>query len=102
MSGYKPPISILISTDAIPGELGGFIQEGIDEIFSNLYFKNFKSDLHITGEEASYSLVLITKKRLAFNIPGTQDLALVLNPDFDGVSSEFFIYLNYKWSVLKN
>ncbi len=101
MPKYLPPLSTLIAVENIPGSLG-FIQGGINSIFSHLYFKDLQVDRSASGDEVFYSLTLVSFKKLGIDIPGTDGMALVLNPGFtDGGTSEFPIFAGYQWQILK-
>jgi len=53
MPRYLPPLSVLLSVDNLPPSLG-FVENGINSIFSRLYFKYLRNDsnrarIDITG-----------------------------------------------------
>ncbi|NRR93133.1 hypothetical protein HSX10_16270 [Winogradskyella undariae] len=101
MSRYLPPLSVLISLDKLPSNLG-FIESGLDTVFSQLYFRDFYSKKSYYSEEAHYNIKIVSKTRLALNLGGDDGFALVLNPSFvDGETSDFPMYITYSWPLLK-
>lgn len=101
MSDYMPTLSVLLPVENIPNSLGVF-QNGINNIFSHLYYSDFKIDRSASGDEVYYSLTIISYKRLAIELPGTTEMALVLNPGFhSGSSTDFPIGIGYRWGILK-
>ncbi len=101
MSRYIPPLSFYINVEQIPGNFGSF-ETGISNIFSKLFVQDLISDSNGLGEDIFYSFLLVSKERLAINLGGTDDFALVLNPGFTpGSSSEFPVHLRYSWKILQ-
>ncbi|MGZ8789319.1 MAG: hypothetical protein ACXW4P_13920, partial [Thermoanaerobaculia bacterium] len=102
MSRYLPPLSELISLDSLPESLD-FLDDALDTVFSELYFKDLYVDKSFHGESATYTITIVSQTKLALNIAGGEDgLALVLNPDFiAGDTSEFPMVVFYHWPVLK-
>jgi len=100
-NNFYPSLSTLLSVDNIPDNMG-FIEDGLLSVFNHLYYKDLQTDRSVAGEAAFYSVSLLTYRRLGIEIPGTDGMALVLNPDFvAGGTSEFPISLSYKWTILK-
>ena len=56
---YYPSLADLLSTDALPSELG-FIKTGITDFFGKLYFKDFQFSKSEAGDRAFYSLSLVS------------------------------------------
>lgn len=100
MSDFLPSLSTLIPVENIPDNFG-VIRNGINNIFSHLYYKDLIVDKSVEGDVAFYSLSIVTYKRLDLEIPGTNGMALVLNPSFNGTSTEFSISFGYTWNILK-
>ncbi|MGB8192707.1 MAG: hypothetical protein WCF67_12345, partial [Chitinophagaceae bacterium] len=90
----------LISTDALPDQLG-FVKGGIDSLLNKIYFKDFQFTSNGRGDAAFYSLSIITREKLAIEIPGT-GIEIVLNPSSDPqiVTSEFPVTLAWEWPIL--
>ncbi|WP_298510397.1 hypothetical protein [uncultured Kordia sp.] len=98
-SRYYPTISSLINEDDIPDMLG-FIKDGIVYLFDNIHYKDLQFSKSVYGDEAFYSLSIVTKKRLDIEIPGT-GIYLVLNPNVDSSQiSAFPITVEYQWKIL--
>lgn len=101
MSKYITPLSFYISKEAIPGDLGVF-ENGINSLFAKLFIQNLIVSRNRVGEDIFYSFDLVSKERLALGIPGTDGLALVLNPGFNaGDTSEFPMQFRYSWKLLR-
>ncbi|WP_420574453.1 hypothetical protein [Kordia sp.] len=101
MPRYLPPLSVLLSVDNLPEGLG-FVEDGINSVFSSLYFKNLHVDRSFNNEEAYYTITIVSKTRLGLDLGGEDGFALVLNPSFvDGDISEFPMSVSYHWPVLK-
>ena len=98
-SRYYPSISSVVNTDDIPDILG-FVKEGIIYLFDNLHYKDLQYSKSSKGDAAFYSLTIVSKKRLDFEIPGS-GIYLVLNPDFEDYNiSSFPITIDYHWKIL--
>jgi hypothetical protein len=104
-STFYPALSTLIPVDRIPQEIG-FLRSGLENLFNHLYFSDLQTSTTNSGDAGFYSLKVRTYRRLAIEIPGTNGLALVLNPDFDvnspnPISSSLPVSLTYQWPILK-
>ena len=96
---YYPKLSQVITVDDLP-EFLSFVQNGLNSIFDKIYFKNLQYSKSVNGDEAFYSLEVVSKK-MAIALPF--DMALVLNPDTTGNDnkiSSFPITLEYQWEIL--
>lgn len=101
MPRYLPPLSLLISVDNLPSSLG-FLENGLNTVFTNLYFKNLYSKRSIYTQEVYYDITIVSYERLGLNLGGDEGFALVLNPNFtDGDISEFPMSVSYNWPLLK-
>lgn len=97
---YYPSLDDLITADDLPESLS-FIKTGLETILSKLYYEDFYFSKNNSGSESFYSLNIISKTKLALELPGT-GISFVLNPDFqDGDISSFPISLHWKWEILK-
>ncbi len=97
---YYPAISDLINADDLP-EILSFLKDGVDQIFDNVYYKNYQSSKSIDGSSAFYSLDVVSKRKLAIEIPGTE-ISLILNPDYsDDTISSFPLTVFWQWKILK-
>ncbi|WP_199117322.1 hypothetical protein [Pedobacter sp. ASV28] len=97
---YYPALSRLINVGELPESLS-FIQEGIGQVFDNVFYKDFISSTSIDGSSAFYSLAVVSRKKLAFELFGS-GISFVLNPDYeDGSISSFPVTLFWEWKILK-
>ncbi len=97
---YYPSITDIIKPDDLPDFLS-YIKTGLEAVLSKVYYKDYYFSKNISGSEAFYSLSIVSKTKLALEVPGT-GISLVLNPDFqDGDVSSFPITLFWHWEVLR-
>ena len=97
---YYPAITDIIKPDDLP-EFLSFIKTGLTSVLSKVYYKDYYFSKNISGSEAFYSLSIVSKTKLALELPGT-GISLVLNPDLqDGDISSFPITLYWNWEVLR-
>ncbi|ESU28684.1 hypothetical protein FLJC2902T_12750 [Flavobacterium limnosediminis JC2902] len=97
---YYPRLSEVITVDDLP-EFLSFVQNGLNEIFDKIHYKNLQYSKSYRGDSAFYSLDIVSSSKLAIPLPF--DLALVLNPDITGGDSNissFPISLEYQWEIL--
>ena len=100
-SNYYPSVTELIPKGLLPEKLA-FIQEGLEKILKELYYKDLQLQKAPNSEAAWANLSLISYTRLGFEFPGTNGLALVLNPAIDSQDySEFPISIGYRLEILK-
>jgi hypothetical protein len=102
---FYPSLATLITVANIPDNLGIF-KNGLMPLFDHFYYRDLQITKNISGEAVFYDLKIVTYKRLAIEIPGTNGMALVLNPSIPEqntsfTSSEFPLSLSYKWAILK-
>ncbi|MEW7278317.1 hypothetical protein ABW636_06955 [Aquimarina sp. 2201CG1-2-11] len=96
---YYPTLSTIITPEELP-ELLGFLKEAITGLLDNIYYKDLQYSKSGYGDQAFYSLRIISKNRLELEIPGT-GIYMVLNPDItDGTISSFPITVQYEWPIL--
>lgn len=97
---YYPAITDIVKVDDLP-EFLSFIKDGINSVLSKLYYKDYYFSKNISGNEAFYSLSIVSKTKIAFQVPGTE-IYFMLNPDFeDGDISSFPITLYWHWEVMR-
>ena len=96
---YYPRLSEVITVDDLP-EFLSFVENGLNDIFNKIHYKNLQYSKGYRGDSAFYSLDIVTSEKLAIPLPF--GLGLVLNPDLDGDSSisSFPITLEYQWEIL--
>lgn len=99
MSGKLTSLSNLISINNIPTRFE-FIQDGMNTVFSKLFFKQLY--VHNSGGNSEYSFILVSKSKIAIDITGGEDIILVVNPGYSSSSSsEFDVSARYRW-ILKD
>lgn len=98
-SEFFPSLKNLISTDKIPSPLSD-LTEGLDTIFEHLYYKDFVFEKASGSSGAFLKINLVTYKSLGIQIPGTNGISLVLNPDLLTGYTEIPISLDYKIEAL--
>ena len=96
---FYPTLASIVDQDDIPEELG-FIKDGIAFIFDNVHFKDLQYSKSPRGDAAFYSLSIVSRERLGFEIPAT-GIFIVLNRDIDNIEiSSFPITIEYEWKIL--
>ncbi|GGG67332.1 hypothetical protein GCM10007332_32720 [Epilithonimonas arachidiradicis] len=66
-------------------------------MFSKIYYKNYQASVSPSGESAFYSLAIVSKTRIDFNL--VFGMKFVLNRDFASISS-FPVTVQYNWPIL--
>lgn len=98
---FYPSLTELIKVDQIPSNLG-FLHEGLTDLLKDIYIKDYYSNISQLGDNASYRLKLVSYKPIGIEIPGTNGLALLFNPDLEtGSYSAIPISFNYNLEILK-
>ena len=98
---FFPPLTAIMPVDALPNELG-FVKDGLTNTLSSIYFRDLQSSQNDRGDAGFYSLIIVSRKRLDIEIPGT-GIFLILNPSHDPLLSdisEFPVSLSYRWLIL--
>jgi hypothetical protein len=97
---YYPALSDIMKADDLPDFLS-FIKEGIQNIFSKIYYKDYQVSKSTSGSSAFYSLDVVSRTKLAFELPGT-GINFVLNPDYeDNTISSFPITVFWQWEIMR-
>jgi len=97
---YYPALSDIMKADDLPDFLS-FIKEGLQNIFDKIYYKDYQVSKSISGSSAFYSLDIVSRRKLALELPGT-DVYFVLNPDYDDHTiSSFPITVFWQWEVMR-
>ncbi|ASS49322.1 MAG: hypothetical protein A3D31_03645 [Candidatus Fluviicola riflensis] len=96
---YYPRLSEVVTVQDLP-EFLNFLENGLEQVFDRIHYKNLQYSKSFNGDAAFYSLDLVTRDRLQFPLPG--GMQLVMNPDVDGDAgiSSFPIAIEYKWEIL--
>ena len=96
---YYPTLSTVVTLEELPASLG-FLKELLAGLLDKVHYKDLQYSKSPYGDRAFYSLKIVSKNRLEFELPGT-GIFLVLNPGLeDGGISSFPITVQYQWPVL--
>ncbi|MCX6312075.1 MAG: hypothetical protein NT084_10630 [Bacteroidetes bacterium] len=100
---YNPTLTDLLKVDSLPPNLG-FLQAPLSTILDKLFYQNLQSFKRKDGASASYTLDIITYKKITLlQIPGT-GIAFVVNPSaLPNIpnASVFNVSFEYTWEILK-
>lgn len=94
------PLNTIISLDDLPTELN-FLEQGIDTIFQNLYFRELVINEDLSGQNVSYYLVIATDFEIAFSVPGAGFKVKLFPPVAGSGVSEFPINIYFHKGILK-
>jgi hypothetical protein len=100
---YKPTLADLLKVNSLPENLG-FLQGPLSSFLDKLFYENLQAFKSANGDSASYTLDIITYKKLVLlEIPGTGVAFVVNPPSIIGVqsSSVFNVSFEYSWEILK-
>ena len=98
---FYPLLSDILPLENIPANLG-FIQEGVEFLTRGIHYTDLHVEKSIHGDSASYFVNLILLKKLGFEVPGTNGLALVLNPNPNATGTTSIpISVSYQWDILR-
>lgn len=100
---YKPTLTDLLKVDSLPENLG-FLQGPLSSFLDKLFYENLQAFKSSNGDAASYTLDIVTYKKLVLlEIPGTGVAFVVNPPSIIGVqsSSVFNVSFEYRWEILK-
>ena len=97
---FYPRLSSIIPLDSLPQELN-FIEDGIQQIFDGLGYRNYRVSQSQDGISTSVYIEIISYKELKLGIPGS-DLGFSLNSDFQsGGYSIFPVSLSFSLGIRK-
>lgn len=95
------PLEKLISPTNIPDSLM-FLYEGLSNIFQEIYIAELKSQIGRFDKDVFYYYTLVAFKRIGLEIPGTDGMAILLNPGtMQNNRTEIPMSLSYSWEILK-
>lgn len=95
---YYPKLSDLITLDNIPSSLD-FVKTISQSIFSKIYYKDYQASISPLGDSAFYSLSIVSKTRINFEL--VYGLKLILNRDWqNNTISSFPVTVQYNWPVV--
>ena len=97
---YYPDLTDLINIDGLP-EILDFIKDDLESLLSKIHYKDLQLSKSTRGDSAFYSMDLVSRKKLDFEIPGT-GIFLVLNPDQENFDiSSFSVTASWEWKILR-
>jgi len=97
---FYQPISSIMPVPALPDQLG-FVKEGLEDLLADIYYKDLQYSRSAGGDVANYSLSIVSKTLLQFEILGT-GISLELNSDCDPDNGSVFPFtLHYEWGILR-
>jgi hypothetical protein len=97
---FYPAISEILPVEKIPTELGP-IKDGLQNIFSKIFYRNLIFEKSQFGDTATIQITLLSYGRIGFDIPGT-GAAIIFNPDDTPTGvTPIDISANYKWEILR-
>jgi hypothetical protein len=102
-SRYYPSLVDLVDKKKVPAFLHIFLFGDPDDIdkpgaLSKIHYRNLQFTKSSNGESASYSLDLVSKEEIGYELPG--GLEFVLNSGGNANVSAFPITLQYQWAIL--
>ena len=98
---FYPLLTDILPLENIPSNLG-FIQEGVEYLTKGIHYTDLHVEKSIHGDSVFYFVNLILLKKLGLEVPGTNGLALVLNPDLAGNNlTSIPVSLHYQWDILR-
>lgn len=99
MARYLPSLSFLITLDELPNSLD-FIKTPLQNVFSNLYYKELYTSSDFRSKKVVHSLKIVTPEKLSFDL-GNTGFSLVVNPSHTpGGTSEIPITIAFSWPIL--
>jgi len=97
---FYPKLIDILPIDKLPAELGNF-QQDIQVLLNDLYYSNLHREQSAYGDAGFYRLDVVSYDEVSLEVPGTNGLALVLNPGITSGMSVFPISLSYRWRILR-
>src|SRR5690606_16917352 len=87
-----------VTLDQIPSSLD-FVKNMAQAMFNKIYYKNYQESLSPLGESGFYSLSIVAKDRVGFDLPF--GIKFVLNRDFQSFTiSSFPVTVQYYWPII--
>jgi hypothetical protein len=106
-SRYYPSLADLVDKKKVPAFLHNFLFDHYDDstppvlikgALSKVHYRNLQFTKSSNGDSASYSLDLVSKEEIGYELPG--GLEFVLNSGGNANISAFPITLQYQWAIL--
>ena len=95
---YYPALNNLITLDSIPDSLD-FVKNISDNLFKKIFYKDFQSSVSNDGSVAFYSLKIVKKGRLDFDL--LFGLKFILNRDIESTDiTSFPVIVQYNWPII--
>lgn len=102
-NNINPSVRHLLPIDQLPEVLES-VQNGLNNLLSKIYYKDLQREKTPAGDIGFFNLTLVSYERIGFDIPGTNGIAIVLNPSLpvNGTNtSEFPLTFRYRWDILR-
>ncbi len=100
-NNFYPSIKDIVSDDLVPEQLS-FIQNGIDAILNNLFYKDFQLQQNYYQDTTFTKITLVSYERIGFEFPGTGGLALILNPGIElQTATEVPLTIEFQLEILR-
>lgn len=97
---FYPALADLLPESFVPDSLS-FIQDAIETVIQDLYYKDFQSQKSNFGDAAFYALSVISYNRIGIEFPET-GISLILNPAIgDQTFTELAVSVEVKLEILK-
>ncbi len=98
---FYPLLTDILPLANIPDNLG-FIKDGVESLTHGIHYTDLHIEKSIHGDSASYYVNLILLKKVGFEVPGTNGLALILNPNpAANYTTSIPVSLSYQWDILR-
>jgi hypothetical protein len=104
VSSTHPRLKRILNLSSLPVDISANIQNGIENLYDDLYYTNHIFNKSYYGDIVNHSLTLVSYKKLGISIPGCDDMALLLNPNLteDGITnSQFDIEFEFNYPLLR-
>lgn len=98
---YYPPVSDLVDTTAIPGNLQvleNTLQQGVDLLLGKIFYKDLAVEVLNSGDLKYYNLTLLTK---SLQLPLPAGMSLVFFRGEDTNLAEFPVICEWQWPLYK-
>ncbi|MEO5644738.1 MAG: hypothetical protein ABIQ40_04140 [Bacteroidia bacterium] len=96
-----PRLIDLLPVDRIPSQLD-FIEGALEQLLSEIHYKNFTFSIAKRGEAGSYTLTLVLDTEIGISIGGTDGMRLLLCPGVSTATTEIDVFFNYRLDALKH
>ncbi len=97
---HLPSIAEILPLDRVPTNLQG-LSDNIGDLLNDVKYRNLIFDKSRNGSSAFYKLTVVVLVELGFEIPGTNGIKVLLNPDvLTSGATSFDIRMTYRIEIL--